>query len=134
MFDNLKYQIITRNGIKEIIRNNNILIRSINRGGLYYVMASPEINVSHTSNDNVILSQTEMWHARLGHIGNFGLNKLFVDGLIDRKLVDMSCEYCVLGKKTSHSFSNSTYKASVPREYVYSDLWGPAQVGTIFYL
>ncbi|CAM8998933.1 unnamed protein product [Rhodiola kirilowii] len=122
-------QIISKNGTRDVIRDNHVVIRSMRLGGLYHVSLSPELNVVHASAKN--LDETKLWHARLGHIGNKGLFHLFKNGLIKKKPCDIDfCEICVLGKKTAHAFGKSKMTVNEKLEYVHSDLWGPAQVAT----
>ena len=132
MFDDLNCQIITHNGIKDVIKHGSVLIRSVKRDGLYHLVGSPELNVSENTVKHGNLAYTKLWHSRLGHIGNHGLLHLFELDILEKHPSDLSfCEDCVFGKKTRHSFSNSTYVAEKPLEYVHSDLWGPAQVHII---
>ncbi|CAM8944159.1 unnamed protein product [Rhodiola kirilowii] len=130
-FDKQGCHIITHNGVKEIIRDNRVLIKCINRGRLYHVVCSPE-QINFTKNHDKIESLTELWHSRLGHIGNKGLSHLVKSGVIKDKLSDLQfCENCILGKKTRNKLMTSTFTAARPLEYVHSDLWGPAQVSTV---
>ncbi|CAM8994539.1 unnamed protein product [Rhodiola kirilowii] len=128
-FDNLGCHINTHNGIREVIKDNKTVIKSIKKGGLYHVILSPEIN---TVDEQKALKDTHKWHTRLGHIGNKGLLHLYTSGLIESQPIHLKfCENYVLSKKTSHAFNKSTFKVNQPLEYVHSDLWGPAQVATV---
>lgn len=132
VFDDLGCHINTHKGIRDVSKNGIVLIRSIKKGGLYHAIASPELNISKGQNNIDRLEHTKTWHSRMGHIGNKSLHYLHKHKLIDIDpyIIDF-CENCILGKKTSHSFSKSTYIASKPLEYIHSDLWGLAQVDTI---
>ncbi|CAM8943799.1 unnamed protein product [Rhodiola kirilowii] len=122
-------QIISKNGTRDVLRDDHVVIRSMRLGGLYHVSLSPELNIVHASDKN--LDETKLWHARLGHIGNKGLFHLFKNGLIKKKPCDIEfCEICILGKKTEHAFGKSKVTVNKKLEYVHSDLWGPAQVST----
>ncbi|CAM8966043.1 unnamed protein product [Rhodiola kirilowii] len=68
-------QIISKNGIRDFLRDDHVVIRSMKLGGLYHVSLSTELNVMHASDKN--LDETKLWHARLGYIGNKGLFHLF---------------------------------------------------------
>ncbi|CAH9103829.1 unnamed protein product [Cuscuta epithymum] len=131
VFDDLGCTINTQDGYKVVSRNGNDLIKANKSGGLYLVNCSPELNLAVSVNNSTTQKQTEIWHNRLGHIGNVGLNKLFKTGFFDFKPVNLGfCENCTFGKKTRHSFEQSSYVASAPLELVHSDLWGPSKVST----
>ena len=84
VFDDLGCHIITHSGIREVIKNGATLIKSVKEGGLYKVIASPELNFSKMCNV-MTPDLTKLWHVKLGHIGMKGLNYLFKTGLIDKK-------------------------------------------------
>ncbi|CAM8942693.1 unnamed protein product [Rhodiola kirilowii] len=130
-FDKQGCHIVTHNGVKEFIRDNRVLIKCINKGGLYHVVCSPK-QINFTNNQDKTELLTELWHSRLGHIGNKGLSHLAKSGVIKDKLSYLKfCENCILGKKTRNKIKPSTFTAARPLEYVHSDLWGPAQVSTV---
>ncbi|CAM8903535.1 unnamed protein product [Rhodiola kirilowii] len=129
--DKIGCKITTYKGIREVSRDGRVVIKSVEKGGLYYVVTSPEINISDDKSSPT-LENTKKWHSRLGHIGNKGLTYLSKSGLIDCKPTDLKfCETCVFGKKSAHPFNKSTFTVNKPLEYVHSDLWGPSQVPTV---
>lgn len=64
-------QIYTSNGVREVSRENYVLMRVINQGGLYYVQMVDEVNVMDDS--DVFLKSSFRWHSRLDNVGNKGL-------------------------------------------------------------
>ena len=46
MFDDLGCQILTRNRIKDVVKNDKVVIHSIKHDGLYYMVGSSEMNVT----------------------------------------------------------------------------------------
>ncbi|CAM8959955.1 unnamed protein product [Rhodiola kirilowii] len=56
-------QIISKNGIRDVLRDGHVVIRSMRLGGLYDVSLSPELNVMHACDKN--LDEIKLWHARL---------------------------------------------------------------------
>ncbi|CAM8994640.1 unnamed protein product [Rhodiola kirilowii] len=131
VFDDQHLKINTSNGIKEVIKNDKTVIKAIKKGGLYFVETSHELNaVNHQADKD--LTEIKQWHARLGHIGNKGLNNLAKSGILTFSPAELTfCETCILSKKTAHPFPKSSYKAVKPLECVHADLWGPSQVPTI---
>lgn len=73
---------------------------------------------------------SKLWHYRLGHVSEKGLEELHKQGLIDngnyQKL--SFCEHCVYGNQKRVSFHNATHTTQGILDYVHSDVWGPAKV------
>ena len=131
-FDEFDCTIHSKSGIRQVLKDNRVIVKAEKINGLYHVIASPaELNVLKNS-DSMTLNETKIWHAKLGHIGNKGLLQLYKTGILPKQPIHLDfCENCVFGKASKLSFPKSTYTASAPLEYVHSDLWGPAQVDTI---
>ncbi|KAG9446280.1 hypothetical protein H6P81_012408 [Aristolochia fimbriata] len=73
---------------------------------------------------------TRLWHLRLGHMSERGLNLLSRRGLLcgqSTGKIDF-CEHCVFGKHKRVAFSTANDITKGTLDYVHSDLWGPAQV------
>ena len=93
MFDDLGCHIHTHNGVRTVMKNGKTLIKGVKRNGLYHVVGNPVLSaytVSSEINACMNLKQTQLWHNRLGHIGNKGLHYLFKTGCLklkDRKSV-----------------------------------------------
>ena len=130
MFDDLDCHINTFNGTRNVIRNGQVLIKSVKKNGLYHVVGAPVFNVasyyvvsSACMNDD----RTKLWHNRMRHIGNKGLHYLCTSGILNSKSSNLSaCENCIFGKQTRNSFPKSGLEVSKPLEYVHANLWGPA--------
>ena len=135
LFDNSGYEINTSRGNRHILKSGNIVMKSVNVNGLYHVVGSPVQHAAFVSseiNSCMSLSDTTLWHNRLGHICNKGLHYLFKNGQLRLKPANLSmCENCIFGKQTRNSFAKSVFVAQKPLEYVHVDLWGPDQVDTI---
>ena len=73
------------------------------------------------------LSETYLWHCRLGHISWKRMRKLHGDGLLDSSGLEPFeiCESCLLGKMTKTPFAKSCERASGLLELVHSDVCGP---------
>lgn len=77
-------------------------------------------------------NNTNLWHQRLGHISEKGLQVLSKKGLLNEdKIQTMElCEYCVLGKSKRVSFSEAKHTTTRPLEYIHSDIWRPSRTAT----
>jgi hypothetical protein len=73
------------------------------------------------------LNPTFIWHYRLGHINEKGIERLHKDGFLssfDFESFD-TCESCLLGKMTKSSFTGSIERASDLLGLVHTDVCGP---------
>ncbi|WVZ61695.1 hypothetical protein U9M48_011528 [Paspalum notatum var. saurae] len=64
---------------------------------------------------------TNLWHMRLGHMSELGLQILSKRGLLDGH------SHCVFGKHKRVKFNTSTHTSKGILDYVHSDLWGPSR-------
>ena len=76
------------------------------------------------------ITKSQLWHKRLGHVNERGLQELQKQGLLcGDKLEKLDfCEHCVYGKATRVKFSSSIHKTNEILSYVHSDLWGPSRI------
>ena len=100
-------------GVKVLARRKKI--------GTLYMTSSPRdtIAVAEASAD------TSLWHRRLGHISEKGMNMLLSKGkLPELKSVDFDmCEICILGKQKRLSFSRTGRTPKVDKlKLVHTDL------------
>ena len=70
--------------------------------------------------------KTKLWHHRLGHISQKGLQELHKQGLLEGVSsckLDF-CEYCVLGKQKKVSFASSSAdnRSKEQLSYIHSDV------------
>ena len=90
-----------------------------------------ECNLSYsmiTSSHNSELD-VNLWHARLGHIGQNRIDRLVKQGLLPNyDKVDMFiCEHYLAGKATRKPFGKGT-RANFPLQLVHFDICGPMNV------
>ncbi|KAL2228217.1 UNVERIFIED_CONTAM: Retrovirus-related Pol polyprotein from transposon TNT 1-94 [Sesamum indicum] len=113
----------------KISRGAMTLARGLKSGTLY--MAGGSSSNIHFAGT---VSQANLWHNRLGHMSEKGMNVLKSKGrLPELKSVEVGhCEHCVFGKQKRVSFLTT---GRTPRkeklELVHTDLWGPALVSSL---
>lgn len=80
--------------------------------------------------DATRLATTKLWHSRLGHVGQKGLDVLAKEGCIDKNTItDLDfCEDCVIGKAHRVSFGSAKHVTKAKLDYIHSDLWGSPNV------
>ncbi|GJV66202.1 retrovirus-related pol polyprotein from transposon TNT 1-94 [Tanacetum coccineum] len=75
----------------------------------------------------------QVWHKRLGHISEAGLQVLEKQGLFGKESLGKLdfCENCVLGKSHRVRFGVGRHTTQGVVDYVHSDLWGPSHVESL---
>eukprot|EP00253_Pinus_taeda_P009995 PITA_09995 len=87
--------------------------------------------------ENLVVSgeNTILWHQRLGHIGENGLQILhgkgMVEGISNSSLDFDFCENCVYGKQNRVSFPSSGKREKQILELVHSDVFRPVKVPSL---
>jgi hypothetical protein len=97
---------------------------------LYYLQGSivtGTATISIASN----ISNTSLWHMRLGHMSEKGIHLLHKRGYLNDIGKLEFCEHCVFNKQKRVSFSLSTQCTQGILDYNHSDLWGQAPHSSI---
>lgn len=135
------------NGILKIVMGCTIIMRRYRKGSytLYFLngvarkaeLCSGEASTEVTSSTEKDL--TQLWHSRLGHVGQKGLDMLVKSGCIEKDQVSVIkfCEDCVIGKTHKVSFGPAQHLTKDRLDYIHSDLWGspkiPPSLGRCYY-
>ena len=84
-------------------------------------------------------NNVEVWHARLGHIGQSRINRLAKEGLLENlnKVKLSTCEHCLAGKTVRKPIGKGT-RAEFPLQLIHSDICGPMNVrarhGAVYFI
>jgi hypothetical protein len=75
----------------------------------------------------------DLWHRRLAHMSEKGLQILAKKSLIPfaKGMPLNSCDYCLFGKQHRVSFHKSSTRKSNVLDLVYSDVCGPIEVESL---
>ncbi|KAL2237238.1 UNVERIFIED_CONTAM: Retrovirus-related Pol polyprotein from transposon TNT 1-94 [Sesamum indicum] len=113
----------------KISRGAMTLARGLKSGTLYMAGGSSS-NIPFAAT----VSQANLWHNRLGHMSEKGMNVLKSKGRLP-KLKSMEvghCEHCVFRKQKRVSFLTTERTPRKEKlELVHTDLWGPAPVSSL---
>ncbi|GJU27513.1 putative reverse transcriptase domain-containing protein [Tanacetum coccineum] len=127
------YTIKLQSGKVKVINGSRVILSGIRRNNCVYSFdghaMSDELNASVEEKDSL----AQVWHKRLGHISEAGLQVLEKQGLFGKKSLSKLdfCENCVLGKSHRVNFGVGKHTTQGVIDYVHSDLWGPSQVESL---
>ncbi|KAG9441834.1 hypothetical protein H6P81_017688 [Aristolochia fimbriata] len=118
-------------GIMKVSRGVLTVMKGRKIGTLYVLDGSTVTGSTTVASASLTESETtRLWHLRLGHMSERGLNLLSRRGLLcgqSTGKIDF-CEHCVFGKHKRVAFNTAIHRTKGTLDYVHSDLWGPSQV------
>ena len=136
-----------------MIRGAMVLMRGVQCGTLYKLLRKTIIGdynktvVPKSSNEEnnvpeVSRGEVMLWHQRLGHIGEKGLQSLqgksMAEGMSKCNFDFDFCEHCLYGKHNRVKFPSGATRAKGILELIHSDVFGPVPVpslgGAIYYV
>jgi transposase InsO family protein len=127
--DSAGYKTVFGESSWKIVKGAMVIARGTKSGTLYTTSESRNV-VAVTDST----SRSSLWHCRLGHMSQKGMQKLAQKGYLqDLKSVDLElCESCVLGKQKRVSFTKLSRDPKAERlELVHTDVWGPSPVSSL---
>lgn len=113
----------------KVMKGVRVVMKGNRKNGLYVLKGCAVTGISSSvSKTNV--SKSSLWHQRLGHISERGLQELEKQGLLCGDKVEglEFCEHCIYGKQTRVKFNTGIHKTKGKLDYIHSDLWGPSKV------
>ncbi|GJZ18873.1 retrovirus-related pol polyprotein from transposon TNT 1-94 [Tanacetum coccineum] len=127
------YTVKLQSGKVKVINGSRVILSGIRRDNCVYSLdghaMAGELNASVEEKDSL----AQVWHKRLGHMSEAGLQVLEKQGLFGKKSLGKLdfCENYVLGKSHRVSFGVGRHTTQGVIDYVHSDLWGPSQVESL---
>nr|GEZ98531.1 hypothetical protein [Tanacetum cinerariifolium] len=124
---------IGKSGKIKVINGSRVVLSGTRRANCVYSLdghvVTGELNASVEEKDSL----AQVWHKRLGHISEAGLQVLEKQGLFGKKSLDKLDFYenCVLEKSHRVSVGVGMHTTQGVIDYVHSDLWGPSQVESL---
>jgi hypothetical protein len=130
----------------KMVRGAMVLMRGVWCGTLYKLLGRtytngcnsyvvPEQRNEGDKTNNVPEKKTMLWHQRLGHIGEKGLQTLhgkgMVGGMSNCTLDFDFCEHCTYGKHKRVRFPSSATRAKGILELIHSDVFGLVHVPSL---
>jgi hypothetical protein len=114
----------------KVTKGSLVIAKGEKVGTLYLCTGNTDSSISLASTG----VDTTLWHHRLGHMSEKGMQILHKRNLFpDLKQIDLDfCEHCVYGKHKRVIFLRvRKEKKSERLELVHTDVWGPTQVSSL---
>jgi hypothetical protein len=111
----------------KVIKGSLVIAKGEKVGTMYLCTGNTDSSISLASTG----VDTTLWHHRLGHMSEKGMQILQKRNLLpDLKQIDLDfCEHCVYGKQKRVRFLRvGKEKKNGRLELVHTDVWGPTQV------
>ncbi|KAL0291219.1 UNVERIFIED_CONTAM: putative mitochondrial protein, partial [Sesamum angustifolium] len=118
-------------GIMKIMKGSLTVFKADRRRNLYVCTVDYDILAASVTD----FDKTSLWHKRLGHISQKGLELLQKEGVLIDKIEKLKfCDECVMGKQHKVQFPASQnpnpVSSSSILDYVHADVWGPSNIST----
>ncbi|KAK3036784.1 hypothetical protein RJ639_030814 [Escallonia herrerae] len=119
-----------------IMKGVLVVMQGLKQNSLYLLQDSTVTGagavavVATASSSDIDSDTTKLWHMRLGHMSERGMDVLSKQCLLGSKKIGKLdfCEHCVFGKQCRVKFSQAVHTTKGTVDYIHSDLWGPSTV------
>ena len=121
-------------GTLHVCKGSNVVLKGVKTGTLYLLQGSTLSGLAVVASSEVHEdNMTKLWHMRLGHMSERGMQVLSKgDLLCGHKVKDLGfCEHCVFGKLHRTKFPKAVHRTKGTLDYIHSDCWGPSRVEAI---
>lgn len=125
-------------GVLKVVKGCTVVMKGSRNGKdtLYILQGTTKVAEACTAKEGSTTQKeanednSKLWHSRLGHVGQKGLDILVKKGCIEKGQVSTVefCEDCVMGKTHRSSFGPVQHFTKGKLDYIHSDLWGSPNV------
>lgn len=129
MLDEQGYVFKVERGVLKVLKDSRVVMKSCKKKGLYSIQGKTIVGIATRASGNG-LNRIVLWHQRLGHLSEKGLNELGKQGLLCGHKVDSLdfCEYCLYGKACKVKFETGQQRTKGTLDYIHSNLWEPLRI------
>ena len=123
-----------KDGVLRVWKGSNLILKGVIRGTLYFLQGSTVTGSAHVASSEFHQKDmTKLWHIRLGHMGERGMQILSKEDLLaGHKVKSLEfCEHCVFGKLHRNKFPKAIHRTKGTLDYIHSDCWGPCRVESL---
>jgi hypothetical protein len=119
--DSLGCRWSTAGGVLSVSQGSQMIMQGMKSGNLYLLQGTCVLGDVHATGEE----QTRLWHARLGHMSEQGMEVLSKKNLLPgvKSCKVEFCRHCVLGKQHRVSFKPSEHTTKDVLDYIHSDVW-----------
>ena len=119
-----------------ISKGSLVVLKGVKHGTLYILQGSTltgSAAAAVASSEDRRSDMTKLWHIRLGHMSERGMQILSKRDLLEgHKVTDLGfCEHCTFGKLHRRKFGKAIHRTKGTLDYIHSDCWGPSRVESL---
>ncbi|KAL6187297.1 hypothetical protein ACLB2K_038697 [Fragaria x ananassa] len=121
-------------GVLNVYKGSNVVLKGVKRGTLYFLQGSTLSGSAAVASSEVHKDDmTKLWHMRLGHMSERGMQILSQHDLLSgHKAKDLGfCEHCIFGKLHRRKFPKAIDRTKGTLDYIHSDCWGHSRVDSL---
>ncbi|GAA0154673.1 hypothetical protein LIER_37939 [Lithospermum erythrorhizon] len=121
-------------GVIHVCKCSNMIMKGVKRGTLYFLQGTTLLDSAVVAYSEVDQEDmTKLWHMRLGHMSERGMQILATDDLLcGHKIKDLGfCEHCVFGKLHHNKISKAIHRTKGTLDYIHSNCWSPSHVESL---
>ena len=118
-------------GVLRVIKGSMVIMKGIKQNGLYVMDGHTVVGEANVTNSRG--NRSMLWHLRMRHISERGLRELQKQRVFEDDHIGALgfCEDCIIEKSSRLRFETAAHTTKEKLGYIYSDLWGPAQVNLL---
>lgn len=127
----------SKSEILKVIKGCKTMMKAKKTNRLYLLKGDAITGEANTVDKTT--DETRLWHIRLGHMGQKGIDVLVKKGCLQHSKINglEYCEDCVYGKAQRVSFGTAKHVTREKVDYIHSNLWGspsiPSSLGNCQY-
>jgi len=129
VLDTNGYKTLIQGGVMKVYKGILLVMKTKKVGNLFQLEGRTELDHVSTVSENDSNS-IRLWHQRLGHMSERGLN-ILSDGklLPNLKSVKLDfCKHCLFWKQSKQKFRTGKHTSKGILDYINSDVWGQSPI------
>lgn len=134
LLDSKGFSFKGKGGVLNVCKGSDVIMKGVKKGTLYFLQGSTFFDSAAIASSEVPKEDmTKLWHMRLGHMSERGMQILSRNDLLDgHKVTALDfCEHCVFGKLHRNKFPKAIRRTKGTLDYIHSDCWGPSRVESL---
>ena len=127
MLDSCGHKFTGLSGVLKVYKGALVVMKAHKTRNLYKLVGRTHVNDTTLVFED-LSGSTQLWHQRLGHMSERGLQVLMNCKLLPnlKTLNLMFCKHCIFGKQCTQKFNARSHVSKGILDYIHLDLWGPS--------